>query len=415
MDIIIGGGITGLSFAAFHEGDFHLFEKEDSLGGYCRTIHRDGFVWDYSGHFFHFNHDEIRSFVLENMDPQSLRTVDKHTQIYYDGTYVDFPFQKNIHQLPKADFIDCLCDLFEAPGDDLSVNGSFKYMVYNNLGRGISDRFLIPYNEKLYACNLDLLDREAMGRFFPKASIAEIIKNFRNSNNRSYNDTFIYPYGGAECYVKSVASRLLKERIHLLQEVVAIDLPSHKVRLSGGEELQYDRLVSTMPFPRLCELCGWHRPALKSLTSNQVVVFNLGFDGPSIDRNNSWIYIPSKEFIFYRVGYYSNILPNSRMSLYVEIGQPSGSQFNEEELLSRVLEDLYKIGVIENQHLVSHAMVVMDPAYVHINRSSDETVASIKCDLANYGVYSIGRYGSWTYCSIEDNILEAKNLAMKLN
>ena len=26
------------------------------------------------------------------------------------------------------------------------------------------------------------------------------------------------------------------------------------------------------------------------------------------------------------------------------------------------------------------------------------------------GVYSIGRYGSWTYCSIEDNIIEARTL-----
>ena len=26
------------------------------------------------------------------------------------------------------------------------------------------------------------------------------------------------------------------------------------------------------------------------------------------------------------------------------------------------------------------------------------------------GVYSIGRYGGWTYCSIEDNIVEARAL-----
>ena len=27
------------------------------------------------------------------------------------------------------------------------------------------------------------------------------------------------------------------------------------------------------------------------------------------------------------------------------------------------------------------------------------------------GVYAIGRYGGWTYCSIEDNIVEARALA----
>jgi hypothetical protein len=29
-------------------------------------------------------------------------------------------------------------------------------------------------------------------------------------------------------------------------------------------------------------------------------------------------------------------------------------------------------------------------------------------------VYSIGRYGSWTYCSIEDNIIQAQEISKKL-
>jgi hypothetical protein len=29
-------------------------------------------------------------------------------------------------------------------------------------------------------------------------------------------------------------------------------------------------------------------------------------------------------------------------------------------------------------------------------------------------VHSIGRYGAWTYCSIEDNIVEARALAERL-
>ena len=30
--------------------------------------------------------------------------------------------------------------------------------------------------------------------------------------------------------------------------------------------------------------------------------------------------------------------------------------------------------------------------------------------LVDYDIYSIGRYGSWIYCSIEDNIKEARSL-----
>ena len=38
-------------------------------------------------------------------------------------------------------------------------------MLYAKFGRGICERFLIPYNEKLYACDLAELDKDAMGRF----------------------------------------------------------------------------------------------------------------------------------------------------------------------------------------------------------------------------------------------------------
>ena len=43
-----------------------------------------------------------------------------------------------------------------------------------------------------------------------------------------------------------------------------------------------------------------------------------------------------------------------------------------------------------------------------------EIVEKYKKQLAQDNIYSIGRYGSWTYCSIEDNIIEAKDLAEKL-
>ena len=54
MDLIIGAGVSGISYANFTKNDFIVIEKESELGGYCRTIKRNGYVWDYSGHFFHF-------------------------------------------------------------------------------------------------------------------------------------------------------------------------------------------------------------------------------------------------------------------------------------------------------------------------------------------------------------------------
>ena len=56
----------------------------------------------------------------------------------------------------------------------------------------------------------------------------------------------------------------------------------------------------------------------------------------------------------------------------------------------------------------------MDPAYVHITTESEKTYKTFCEDFNKKGIYSIGRYGSWTYCSIEDNIIQAKELINKI-
>ena len=411
MDIIIGGGISGLSYAYFTKNDFMILEKEPETGGYCRTINKDGFVWDYSGHFFHFREESLKKMVTKHIDKESLRIVNKHTQIIYNGQYIDFPFQKNIHQLPKNEFIDCLYDLFVASNENVNT---FKQMVYANLGKSIANKFLIPYNQKLYACNLDILDKDAMGRFFPKASKEEIIRNFKYPQVDSYNNTFVYPKGGAKEYINSVCKYIDSDKIFTCEEVLEIDIKQKIVR-TNKRILKYDNLINTMPFNKLLSLCSIEYP-YHIFSWNKVLVFNLGFDKKGEDTINSWVYIPDENIIFYRVGYYDNIIGGDRMSLYVEIGfNKDAENIDIDYYLNRTIQDLNKIGIINNgQRLVSHSVVIMDPAYVHINKESESFVRDYKQKLEKDNIYSIGRYGSWTYCSIEDNIIEGRELAKLL-
>jgi hypothetical protein len=125
--------------------------------------------------------------------------------------------------------------------------------------------------------------------------------------------------------------------------------------------------------------------------------------------------LPDPATSFYRVGYYDNIFDTDRLSLYVELGYAKDATVDVEGMLPRVLADLRREGVIGDAHqLVASHSVVMDPAYVHITRASLADHAQQTAALAAHGVYSIGRYGGWTYCSIEDNIVEARALVAKL-
>ena len=408
MDIIIGAGATGLSYAAFSDRDYCIIEADKEIGGYCKTIKQDGFVWDYSGHFFHFRNPEMEEFICKHISQETILRCHKHTQIKYGDRYIDFPFQKNIHQLPQSEFIDCLYDLFCNSQTEYS---NFRDMLYCKFGRSIAEKFLIPYNEKLYACDLNTLDCNAMGRFFPYANKEEIIANFKQSDSSSYNDYFTYPRGGAIEYINSLKRRIPDDRLFVNERVIRIDLSQKRV-VTDKRELNYERLISTIPFPQLLKMCGIEYDT--SIYSwNKVLVFNLGFDSKGNDTRNNWVYFPNKKTCFYRIGYYDNIFNSDRMSLYVELGFDKDASIDVEYWFNKVLEDLRSSGIITTQQLISSHCVIMNPAYVHINERSVADVEDKKSLLAQHDVYSIGRYGSWTYCSIEDGMLEAKALLNK--
>jgi len=414
--LIVGAGISGLATAASLAGeDYLVLEADDQIGGYCKTITRDGFTWDYSGHFFHFKHPEIEQWMRDRMPGQKIRTVQKKSFIRYGDRMIDFPFQKNIHQLPKEELIDCLYDLYfaRAPGVAPAepVEDNFHAMLYARFGRSIAEKFLIPYNEKLYACDLRTLDRDAMGRFFPHADLTDVVRNMRVADNASYNATFIYPEGGAIQFVRALASEVRPERIRTGEALVAVDLERHVARTSL-REIRYEHLVSSAPFPRLAAMCGVRHDA-SVFSWNKVLVFNLGFDRKG-DRDQHWVYYPDRSLSFYRVGWYDNIFDTDRMSLYVELGFARDAVVDIDSARARVLADLARAGVVRDHELVAHHGVVMDPAYVHITRGSIAEHARLAGVLRDHGVHSIGRYGGWTYCSIEDNIVEARALTAGL-
>lgn len=409
-NLIIGAGVSGLAFASkIVNQDYMIIEKEEEIGGYCRTIKKEGFVWDYAGHFFHFSHPEIKEQFSELLNAEDTVYSYKNTKIYYKGKYIDYPFQFNIHQLRKQEFIDCLCGLFEKE-KKLSYN-SFKGMLYSNLGRGIADKFLIPYNEKLYACDLDYLDVNAMGRFFPKADPVDIVRGFNGNKIKTYNDEFFYSAKGAEAFVFELLKHVDKSKIHTGEEIISIDYKA-KVAYTASKQIHFKRLINTMPFKNFLTVANI--PHQQKYSANKVLVFNMGFDAPPIDSKIHWIYYPSKKISFYRVGFYNNILKQKLMSLYIEIGLTSDQDVNLERCKEDVLADLKKVGIVKEQKLKAFSSVIMDPGYVHISERSQQEKNRIKGELRKFDIYTLGRYGDWTYCSLEDCIYAAYTLAKKI-
>ncbi len=413
--LIVGAGISGLTFANYCD-DYLILEKEPQVGGYCRTIKQNGFVWDYAGHFFHFKTQEFKERFVDEVPAEEIIVQDKCTKIHYKGDLIDYPFQTNIHQLPKEEFIDCLYDLFQK--EEKADYENFLDMLYGKFGKSITEKFLKPYNEKLYATDLTALDKDAMGRFFPYADKEAIIANMKAGKDTSYNNSFLYPKGGADTFIKILESKLDPRRILLNDGLAALDLENRIATTESGKTIHFETLINTIPLNLLLPMIG-EQALAEELSYNQVLVFNLGFNKKSPLTEEHWLYIPDQTCNYYRIGFYDNILDQDRLSMYIEIGYPKDAVITQEEIdrqLARTLENLQKQGITDEETvLTDHVSLVMNPAYVHINGETDPKIKALFSRLAEKGIYSIGRYGGWTYCSMEDCMLEARELANKVN
>lgn len=414
-NLIIGGGISGLTLAYYLKKNYLILEKESEVGGYCRTIKNPNYVWDYAGHFYHFKTEEMRRLFLSMVEPDEIVTQKKVTKIYYAGKLIDYPFQMNIHQLDKQDFIDCLYNLYFKTEKEEYDN--FLDMLYGKFGKGIVDIFLKPYNEKLYAVDLTKLDKNAMGRFFPYADIDAIIRNFKESNSTSYNDTFLYLKKGTQYFIDKLYDSIDKTKVQFNSQVSHIDTKEKVVITHSGTKIRYENLISTVPLNTFLSMIDVNTGTLvDDMYYNKVLVLNLGFDKPSLHyKTEHWVYYPEKELNFYRVGFYNNILNTDKLSLYVEISYDKNTPVDADKQLALTLENLKKVGITDDSmKLMDKSIVIMDPAYVHISEETESRLDIIKDSLRNQHIYTTGRYGKWTYCSMEDCMVWAKEIATQL-
>lgn len=417
-NLIIGAGISGLTYANYIMDEYLIVEKEAEVGGYCRTIKRGEYTWDYAGHFFHFKTEEFKRKFIEQINKDDIIYKNKCTKILYKGKFIDFPFQSNIHELDKEEFIDCLYDLFNK--DEKEKYDNFLDMLYGKFGKSIVEKFLKPYNEKLYAIDLTKLDVDAMGRFFPYADKEAIIKNMKNNNIESYNNKFLYPKNGAGSFIEILYNNLDKNKILLNTSVIAIDINKKEAILSNGDVVRYENLINTMPLNKFLALIGENDDLLNEMSYNKVLVLNLGFNKPSpLCTKEHWLYIPDKDCNFYRCGFYNNILNEKNLSMYIEIGYGKNDVIDENIInkqLKLTLNNLKKFGIINSDmKLMEYCSIIMDPAYVHINTNTNNKVKQLEVNLKNKNIYLLGRYGLWTYNSMEDSMVLAKELARSLN
>jgi len=424
--VIIGAGLTGLSTAYYLEKqgffDYILIEQDERPGGLLRSEHESGFTFDYTGHFLHCNDQTFLTFLHDIVSFSHLNNTVRKTGIVSHNVTTDYPFQMNLYGLPIDVAIDCIEKYVTRP-KNIRQPSSFYSWILKHFGSGFGRHFFFPYNRKLLAYDLKKVHPSWTGRFLPSTNLASIIKGTiekKPASGIGYNSSFYYPQqGGIESIIKKVTVRL-KNKVLTNHQVIGIDPDKKVIRCNNGTAISYQHIVSTMPLNQLLNdihtTSHSYTAASQKLLCNSIININLGFSTNDIGPMH-WLYFPEKKYEWFRLGFWHNICPalapQGHSSIYGEYSYMPGTlnTIKKELLTQNLINNITNFLGVTNHHIVAQKILHLDHAYVIYDAWREKNIQKILTSLKDIHIHSIGRYGEWKYSSMQEAVLDGKQVA----
>jgi protoporphyrinogen oxidase len=425
---IIGAGMAGMGAAHFLQSKrgekaiaVDIFEKETRPGGIARTERSGKFLFDYTGHLIHFKDPgfkELVSGLLHN----DFNTLTRSSWIYSHNAFTRYPFQANLYGLPLDVIVECLYEYGkEYFRTDKGEIKNFEDWILAHFGSGIANHFMIPYNEKLNKRHPRDLAPDCGGRFVPDSDLKLLLKGALTDAEPAlgYNATFLYPRtGGIETLSSALARGL---GIHLNDAVVSV-LPETKTILTrGGTTARYDALISTQPVTHLiASMATVPQAVLRAAEQlRHVSVFNLNLGIKGLGGSRHWLYVPEAKYPFYRIGFYHNfskdLVPPGHGSLYIEVSYDPRTGIDAEATTDQIISDIIAIGIIPDRDSIVAKKVIDVPfGYATHDAAREQSLKVINEFLHAQHIFSVGRFGSWGYTSMEDSFLQGRTAAEQI-
>jgi protoporphyrinogen oxidase len=416
--VIIGAGPAGLGAAyRLHElghNTFHVYERHGYLGGLSASFtDKMGFTWDIGGHVM-FSHYDYFDRVFATLMGTDFQLNVRESWIRMFDTWVPYPFQNNIRYLPPEVCFECLSGLIKArAAGDPATAANCRQFMERIFGAGICKHFMVPYNFKVWAHPLEMLNKQWMGQRVAMIDIERALRNVvlqQDDFGWGPNNQFKFPLmGGTGEFYRRFASPLAGH-ISTRREVAGINMRQRQVRFSDGRRETYDALLSTMPLNKLCGMIEDGLPAEISAAARQLRhsgghMIGVGLRQPC-PSTRSWMYFPESNSPFYRVTYLSNYSPQmtpERGSHYSLLCETSYSEFKKVDpanIVRETIRGLINSGLLterDQDDIVSIWHHEADYSYPTPSLERDAALARIIPYLDSQRIYSRGRFGMWKY------------------
>jgi protoporphyrinogen oxidase len=423
---ILGGGISGVALASELDADVEVLERRGRPGGLCGTIVEHGFTFDAAGPHIMFskNKDVLAHMVQVLGDNVHQRRRDN--KIFFKNRLVKYPFENDLAALPKEDTFECLMGYINNPhANDKAEN--LADWSYATFGEGISDKYFIPYNRKIWNYDPKKIGLEFVSRI-PKPPMEDVVKSAIGISTEGYLHqlNFYYPVeGGFEAMVHAFAKRV-KGRIETNWRVSNVARYGKEWRVTSktGEERLYDTLINTIPIHELLKI--WPeapkeaRAAAKKLRYNSLINVLIGCNE---DRGYPYtaLYVPEPDISFHRLSFpkafSERCVPPGGSSIMAEITANEGDgiwDLDDEQVLERVIADLARIGFVDPNTITYKKVVRFLYGYPVYDLAYRKNVTAMREAVEKTGLRLLGRFAQFDYINSDVCVERALALSKEL-
>ncbi|HSI34549.1 MAG: NAD(P)/FAD-dependent oxidoreductase [Phycisphaerae bacterium] len=436
--VIIGAGPTGLGAAyrlkELGYKNFQVYDKLPYIGGLASSFTDPaGFTWDIGGHVM-FSHYKYYDNVFDRLMGDQYQLNNRECWVRMFENWVPYPFQNNIRYLPKEVTYECLAGLVEAQSKrDHKAAKNFDEFVNAVFGDGIAKHFMRPYNFKVWAHPLAMMNKEWIGERVAVLDVNRAIKNVvlgTDDFGWGPNNQFKFPlFGGTGEFYRRFAGPL-EGHVTLNKAVDFINVGRKEIRFKDGEVVKYDQLISTMPLDKLCndvingEIPREIKKATASLKHSGGYMVGIGLKQPC-PSTKSWMYFPEDNCPFYRVTYlsnYSKYMTPDANKYYSLLTETSYSDFKPEDgstIVDRTIRGLINAGLLKEEDqkdIVDTWLFDAKYSYPTPTVDRDGILAEAIPFLEKHDVYSRGRFGMWKYevANTDHSLMQGVELVNRL-
>jgi protoporphyrinogen oxidase len=421
---VLGGGLAGLSVAAHLDHPYEVLERDSLCGGHCLTIEEEGFTWDGGGPHIIFSKNQPMVDYMVTLLAGNVRRARRNNKIFFKGRYVKYPFENGLYDLEPQDRFECLYHYLH---NDSPKPTNFKEWLFHTFGKGLTEKYLLPYNEKIWNCRAEELGLDWVEGRVPKPPVEDVIKAAVGVETEGYTHQLWFHYperGGIVSVPKSLEQRVRKITTDF--EVRQIGRRGRGWVVSNGrEEREFDRIVATLPIldlaTRLEGVPADVVAAIKALRYNSLIVVAVGLATDELPDYTA-VYIPDPEILTHRISYPGIFspynVPAGRSMINAEITANAGDgvwELSDDLIVKRVIADLEKAGMLKSRD-VCYARAVRDQyGYVVQDASYRKHLGIAKTYFESAGILLCGRVAEHEYINMDVCIERGMAVARRLN